>query len=283
MELEITIMSGAGNIFSVVDNTKYQFPIQFYEKHATHICENSFSKGRTEGLLVIDKSQKDTDFSLKFFNPDGSFGMMCGNGGRCAVFFASKGGLINRNKSILFDVWDETYVAEFIEDKIKIRFAPPKTVEVDKKIHLEEQIVVGDYVDVNSQHFVIDYKKSPFASQYDFFAFPIKEIAPQIRFHKEFQPKGVNVNFYLASEDKIYLRTYERGVEGETGACGTGAISTAVSLFHRNKAINKFKIIPPSKEEIEVQINVNELGKIDEIYLIGNAKVVEVAKLEIDN
>lgn len=122
MELEVTVMSGAGNIFSVIDNRKYQLSVDFYSKFASQICRKSLKGKTTEGLLVLENqiSQNDVDVLVRFFNPDGSYGMMCGNGGRCAVLFAlNKGFIKNANNQIVLEVWGGKYTAEFINDKIK--------------------------------------------------------------------------------------------------------------------------------------------------------------------
>ncbi|MGB9770461.1 MAG: diaminopimelate epimerase [Candidatus Kapaibacteriota bacterium] len=285
MEIELTIMSGAGNIFSVVDNRNYSLSKEFFIKNAPKICSKSYSKGNTEGLLVVETaSSNEKDFALKYFNPDGSYGMMCGNGGRCAVLFAKDKGIIETSKSrIRFDVWEVEYIAELIEDKIRLKFPPPTIIKKEILVTIEKDNIFGDYINVNSPHFVINFIDSPFSKEYDFFEFPLHEIAPKIRGHEIFRPDGVNVNFYLNFSEKIYLRTYERGVEKETGACGTGAISTAVSLFLKNHSKKRFLIVPPSKEELEVEIYSEDSGNITEIYLTGKAKVLEIAKLDIDD
>ncbi|MCX7909887.1 MAG: diaminopimelate epimerase [Ignavibacteria bacterium] len=284
MEIEITIMSGAGNIFSVFDNRDTRFPIEFFQKNAKNICKKSYNNYETEGLLVIENSlQGDIDLTLKYFNPDGSFGMMCGNGGRCAVKFALEKNIIKKSEKIKFDVWGKEYTANFVEDNIKIEFPPPISIIQNKEIKLDEIIVKGDFINVNSPHFVIEFTKSQFANMSDFHNFPLEFWAPKIRFHNDFQPDGVNVNIFKFQNHKIYLRTYERGVEKETGACGTGAISTAISLHIKNQSNSNFTIIPTSQEELKVEIFKDNNGNIRGVSLLGNAKILDVTKILLDD
>lgn len=284
MEIEVTLMSGAGNIFSVVDNTRYNLSEDFFQNFAKVICEGNYQFRRTEGLLVIEKDNTDTvDFKLKYYNPDGSFGMMCGNGGRCAVFYAVEKKIITKAKeTILFDVWDVNYSAFFENNLIKIKFPPPQSVHQNKSLSVDGELIIGDYVNVNSPHFVVEFDQLKLSLEYDFFNFPLEKFAPKIRFHQDFQPEGVNVNVFISEHNKVYIRTFERGVERETGACGTGAISTSISLFLKNKKQSKYTIVPPSKEDLEVAISHDIENIIKEVYLIGNAKILDVQRIQID-
>jgi len=283
MELDVTIMSGAGNIFSVVNNRNYHLPLNFYQIHSSEICRRSYSKGSTEGLLVLDKDEKSkSSFNVYFYNPDGSFGMMCGNGARCAVAFALNNDIIhNTNSPIQFEVWGKAYLAEISEGLIKVKFPPPVSIVKNKTIFFDKHNITGDFVDVNSPHFVIDFSSLDLFQDVDFYSFPINDFAPKIRYHNEFLPNGTNVNFYKVVNDKVMLRTYERGVEKETGACGTGAISTAISIFLKNGKTN-LRIIPTSQEELTVEILLDNTRNISNVFLTGNAKVLEKAKINID-
>ncbi len=281
MEINIEIMSGAGNIFSVVDNRNLELPTEFFKRCAEIICEKSFNP-KTEGLLIIENpTSKEKDFSLKYFNPDGSSGMMCGNGGRCAVGFAINRGIIPENKqSVYFDVWGADYTAELIDDKIKVTFPPPIQINLNKTIEINNITIKGNFINVNSPHYVVNFdEQKPFAN-YDFFTFPINEYGRSIRFHNEFFPDGTNVDFFKIQDDIIYLRTYERGVENETGACGTGAISTAISVYMFNKNQTSFRIVPTSREELIVEI-IEEEDKIKNINLIGGYKFLGKSKISI--
>ncbi len=285
MVFEVTVMSGAGNIFSVIDNRKYKLSVDFYSKFAGQICQKSFKEKPTEGLLVLDNqtSQSDVDVLVRFFNPDGSYGMMCGNGGRCAVLFALNNGFIkDANKQIVLDVWDSKYIAKFVNDRVKIEFPPPNKIELNTLLTIENKPIIGDYVDVGSPHLLIDFSNIKSEVNTGFYDFALKEFAPKIRNHNAFKPNGVNVSIYLLENDKILLRTYERGVEDETGACGTGAISAAVVNYLKNNKKNLYTVVPPSREELLVEIETNAQKNISKISLTGYAKTISTNKITID-
>jgi diaminopimelate epimerase len=284
MEFEVEIMSGAGNIFSVIDNRERKYPPDLIRKYSNQICTKSYPQNKTEGILLIEPSDEPKqDFSVKFFNPDGSFGMMCGNGGRCAVAFALEKGLFQpKNEPIKFDVWGQEYSAEIIGTEIKIIFPPPKLIIENKKIETETQHFLGDFIDVGSPHFVVNFDIMFKGTNTNFSNFPITELGRLIRYHKDFLPDGTNVDIFKIHNDQIFLRTYERGVEAETGACGTGAIATAVSVFLKNPNRNSFEIIPTSKEKLKVVI-LHDDKKIKEIDLIGGFKFLGKYKIYIDD
>lgn len=283
MEIDVEIMSGAGNIFSIIDNRKLRLPTDFFQHYAAIICEKSYNK-KTEGLLIIENAKNnEKDFSLKYFNPDGSSGMMCGNGSRCAVGFALNREIIVENKKIIkFEVWGKDYVAELIDDKIKITFPPPIQIILNKTIEINNLTINGDFINVNSPHYVINIDEQKLFANYDFFTFPVNDYGRAIRFHNEFFPEGTNVDFFKLQNDIIFLRTYERGVENETGACGTGAISTAISVYFAKKRQTTFRIVPTSREELIVEIIV-EGNLIKNINLIGGYKFLGKSKLLIQD
>lgn len=285
MELEVTVMSGAGNIFSVIDNRKYNLSVDFYSKFANQICGKSFNEKSTEGLLVLEekKSQAEVDVIVRFFNPDGSYGMMCGNGGRCAVLFALNNGFINNTKDIIsLEVWDGKYTAEIISDKIKVEFPPPNKIILNIPFSIGNKSFSGDYVDVGSPHLLIDFAHLKGDTDTGFYDFALKEFALSIRNNEAFKPNGVNVSIYTLDSDKILLRTYEKGVENETGACGTGAISVAVVNYLKNKEKSSYIVVPPSREELLVEIDTSFQGSISKISLIGNAKTIIINKIILD-
>lgn len=279
MELDVWVMSGAGNIFTIIDNTNSRFNDNFFIRNAFDISKHSFFCNPTDGIIVIEKDETGiSDFKMKFFNLDGTYGMMCGNGGRCAVLYAYLNDIIHKNKQpIVFDVWGTKYFAYFKDNKIEIVFPPPLKVELNKFIETSLSFIKGDYIDVNTPHFVIHRY---FPHPKDFFKFELSEFARMVNQHDDFKPNGVNVNIFTIVDDKIYLRTYEKGGPGETGACGTGAIATAISLFMRDKTKTKFEIVPPSKENLYVELITDKKHNIQQILLSGDARLLHKAKID---
>ena len=283
MKIDITVMSGAGNVFSVIDGKNYNFSIDDYSKIAQIVCSaNTEYNKKTEGLLVVIPSIGDTkaDFEVWFFNPDGTHSAMCGNGARCAVHFAMENGFINftSRKNILFNMQGNDYRCLIIDSQYQIYFPSPEKIDLNKEIFINNSSIIGDYINVGSDHFVIDYERY---FEQDFFEFDINAFAPSIRNNEAFAPNGVNVNIYKIIDNKIYVRTFERGVEWETGACGTGAISTAISLVLNQNILTPIELIPHSKIPLVVSFNLNIKLEICGLYLKGPAEILTKYSLDI--
>lgn len=259
--MTINHMSGAGNRFLVVDDREDHFfaddmtPEQISALFAKHARTDA---APFEGLLrvrSIDGSLCETDF----YNPDGSRGMLCGNGARCAVQYAvDHGASPNGALSCTFN--GITYTARLYDDStVGIMLPTPAQVRYFPIGSLENVPIPVWYVDVSSDHVVIEMPHD--ASN------PLVGI---LRHHADF-PRGVNVNMAeMISPGIIRLATFERGVEAITQACGTGAVSTAVTMWMRDPSITRFTIVPPSGRELVVTIFA-EAGHIDSIELRGDA------------
>ena len=282
MKIHVYTMSGAGNIFSVIDNRQYGFTVERLRQLAIHCCKgNNDIKQTTEGLIALE-SHEDLDFNALFFNPDGSYGAMCGNGGRCAVSLAAKMGLIHKlnNEKVIFHMASSVYEAVINDDDvISLFFPPPKQVFPILKYSLNNKVIDLGYVDVGSDHAVIKFEELGIDN--DFRKFDINAVAGKIRYADEFEPKGVNVNIYQIIDKVIHLRTYERGVEAETGACGTGSISTAIIAAINEGLHFPVVIVPPSGIKLTVDIKGELPYEIERITLTGNAKIIEEADINI--
>lgn len=290
MKYDVTYMSGAGNTFSVV-SAEALAETALTAETARRLCSIG---EKTEGLLVVGPATGSTDFSAQFFNPDGTCGMMCGNGGRCAVAYAESIGLVARDSGELtFDLSGTVYRARFTQRGVCLAFPPARSAK-RMTISTEFGEISGTYVDVGSDHFVVDYaelmqcinpdkltaiapagpsapsgpREKLRAPDFDFIAF-----ARAFRHHEAFAPRGANVNLFAELGDcNLELRTFERGVEAETGACGTGAISTAIGYGATGREV---RIVPPSRDPLFVTI----LG--GEILLEGSANTTGRKSFEI--
>lgn len=276
MEVEVQIMSGAGNIFSVLDNRKYQFDNEHLQKLAPLICSKSFSKGKTEGLLVVNNPKdSNSDFLVNFFNPDGTTGMMCGNGGRCAVSFALDRGLLSsKQQNIVLEFSNNYYFATRLNNQISLEFPPPIHIQNNTSIVVEGISVVGGYVDVGSPHFVINILNNELTKGNHIKYLDVLSLGKKVRYHPYFEPNGTNVDFYIPVDGKIYLRTYERGVENETGACGTGAISTAIISYMNNEVEFPVEIITSSEHTLIVDTK-SKTSDFFRPILIGETEFLE--------
>ena len=289
MKLKINYYSGAGNLFSVIDNRDMKLDKENLSKLAQVACSKSDSFTiKTEGLISLNDNYGGK-FDVSFFNPDGSSGMMCGNGARSAVSFIKA---IELSKSDLYD--DDTPIDLIIElagreypttikgDFINVSFPKQNQLKINFQITIDNSYIYGDFVDVGSPHLVLDFQKILNSKHFSFRYYPLEDIAKPIMSNRELFPEGINVSiYYVESPQKVYLRTYERGVEAETGACGTAAISTALVLFKKEIIGNSVEIIPTSRISLNVEINTDQNKEIIGFNLIGTAEKIGEALIEL--
>jgi diaminopimelate epimerase len=269
--IKIYKMSGAGNLFFVIDNRQYKIPEDRQGELIRLMYEQS--DFQAEGIMFLDNSTEN-DFSVVFYNPDTSQGMMCGNGGRCAIDFANTMKFFEPKQNIAFEMAGVLYKGIIDNGEISIVF-PKLSLHTKKEILLDKiGSIRGDYIENGTQHYCVNIKDFPNYENQDISEFPIKEIGSTVRYHQDF-PTGVNFNIYSIKENEIILRTYERGVEAETGACGTGAIATA---FASSGYGTKFPItiIPPSGLKLIIS-----LGEDEEIILTGHTEILDSFDLDL--
>jgi diaminopimelate epimerase len=287
MQIEVTHMSGAGNLFSVVDNRNHKFDTRKGSQLARFLCEeNEWNTFKTEGLILINGGDREHDIVADFFNPDGSHGAMCGNGGRCAVSFALERKFFKSRDIIRFKMAGETYRAQALANSIKVFFPAPFQINPDMIIRYKGIDFQVSYVNVGSDHCVIEmkdleeiepvFKHSGKIGEFDLAAF-----APDIRNHEVFEPRGANVNIYMVNKSGgLYLRTFERGVEAETGACGTGAISTAIIAVLKGQVFAPVEVIPTSQNPLVVDIEFDD-DVITGVSLEGAATVLDTVTITL--
>ena len=272
MKIDVLYMSGAGNLFTVIDNRELSLNFNELSFLAIKLCnKNNINNYKTEGLLAVNRSEK-SDFDVLFFNPDGSSDMMCGNGGRCAVFFAKELGFIaNTHQETTFSMAGNFYRAQFDKNEIILFLPPPLEITTGLELTLGNNKFYYDFIDVGSRHIVINKSRNDVFNSLK--KKSVKELLEQIRRSDEFLPDGANVNLFETKNDKLDLITFEKGVEDITGACGTGAISTAFSAVY-NK-ISDFPVVinPPSKIPLTINIT-GTIEKPDNVSLKGHAEII---------
>lgn len=292
MTFELTIMSGAGNIFSVLDNRRYHLSVEQARQLAPELCSNipvvieqTTHCRSTEGLLIIDEPQQqnNTDFLMLFVNPDGSTGAMCGNGGRCAVHFAVQRHFTTKTSEIRFTAFETLYKADYTQhDTIRLYFPPPRAVTYPHQLHLDGKTVTVGITDLGSDHVVVFADE--LCEQIQGFNGKLQDLnleywGKKFRFHPDF-PRGANANFYSIMNDKshppvLHLRTFERGVEAETGACGTGALSTALIASLRHTLQPPIHIITSSGQSLLLDFQPG-IHTIHSMVLEGGAEILNI-------
>jgi diaminopimelate epimerase len=249
---------GTGNDFILIDNRSLSFTKSAEE--IERLCHRRFGIG-ADGLILLE-NEEGYDFRMVYFNADGNEGSMCGNGGRCIVRFAHDLEIIQESTS--FIATDGPHEATISSDLVKLKMMDVTGI-TDMK---------GDsFLDTGSPHLIKEVD--------DLSEFDVKHHGSQIRFSEYWQVKGgVNVNFisYLP-DNKLYVRTYERGVEDETYSCGTGVTAAAIHAVFRGG----FEVpvnIKTLGGDLSVSFEVsNEGTEITNIYLSGPAKRVFTAEI----
>ncbi len=276
--ITVSKMSGAGNTFTIFDNRDVNVTVEDIQKNAQAFA-NAFGE-KTEGIMALNSAiSNDTDFDVWFFNPDGSFGAMCGNGSRCAMQFAQSLGLISVNKETNFSMANDIYKAKFTSNGVAVTMPNFKVYKENISVRIGDRIYVGSYLNVGSDHFIL-HKNQLQITDEDFWTYDFTEDAKQLRFAQEFEPRGVNVSIFMITDDNtVCMRTYERGVEAETGACGTGSISVGYVVHSLYNVDFPLKIIPTSKETIWVYYI--EKNHQQCFILEGNAKFLQTMNIEL--
>lgn len=206
---------GNGNDFVIIDNRNNG--IELNSSHVQKLCDRRFGVG-ADGLMLLQKSV-DYDFEMVYYNSDGNVGSMCGNGGRCIVAFAYSLGIVN--SKMKFMAFDGVHEAEVVGELSKGN-------KWDIKLQLAD---VGN-VDSNVGYYFLDTGSPHYVEFVDKVAeIDVVSEGRKTRYSEKFAPGGTNVNFVEKDDDRIFVRTYERGVEQETLSCGTGVTASAIAAF----------------------------------------------------
>jgi len=218
--------TGAGNSFIILDGRCRNMDVYREAGQIGRLCKQF----HTDGLMILD-TDPELDFSMDFFNPDGSGGMMCGNGGRCIVAFADYLGIPSHDDIYHFRAPDGPHLAKLLErPEIKpgegLSF-PKWTVRL-KMIDVKGVTPMkgGYFLNTGTRHFV------KFVQHVD--GQDMDAVAKPLRWDPAFAPIGTNVNLVEVATDGLHVRTYEKGVEGETLACGTGITASAIAAYVAN-------------------------------------------------
>lgn len=209
---------GTGNDFVMIDNRKNVF-----DKHNTalisHLCNRRTGVG-ADGLILLE-SDPSYDFRMVYFNADGNESTMCGNGGRCIVAFANYLGIIEKNTE--FIAIDGPHLARIDAAYVELKMQDVSEISSNDNYHI---------LDTGSPHYV--------ALQSNLQQIDMNLEGSRIRQSPPFDTNGINVNFAeKINDDTFAIRTYERGVEGETLSCGTGATAVAIAMYHSNQTTSK--------------------------------------------
>ncbi len=250
---------GAGNDFVMIDN-RQQIIDENQNKLIERLCDRRFGVG-ADGLILI-QNHLEYDFEMVYFNADGYQSSMCGNGGRCAVAFAKYLGIINTKTRFLAIDGEHEAIIE-TSDWVELKMSDVKAVEIE-----ENHFVL----DTGSPHYVTFVK--------DLAEVDVYNTGRAIRYNERFKAKGINVNFVENTENGISVATYERGVENETLACGTGVTACAIAHWIQHKTL---KNIPIKTKGGSLSVNFEPIedNQFKNIWLCGGATYVYSGEIQI--
>ena len=266
-KLKFTKMVGAGNDFIILDfripSSVFRIPLS---EIVPSLCERRTGIG-ADGVLVLEKSKK-ADFKMRIFNADGSEAEMCGNGLRCAVLYVGK------KRKVKIETMAGMYEAEITgKDSVRIKMAAPKDLKKDIGITVNGRAIKVNYIDAGVPHAVI------FVEGLD--GIDVDNIGRSIRYHDEFKPRGANVDFVEIIDDaSIRIRTYERGVEAETLACGTGSVASAIISAFSSSAKGETSPATAGGQLSALSINVHTKGGILNVYFKKSGNKIKDVCLE---
>ncbi len=259
---------GAGNDFLIADNREGS--IQLNVNQIVGLCDRRYGVG-ADGLMLLEKSEL-YDFRMVYYNSDGSGGMMCGNGGRCIVAFAADMGLNHFD----FEAADGFHTAEVLDNAGAVKTVRLKMKDVPEIVRYSRLGGIdvpseGYFLDTGTRHYV------RFVDTVD--GYDIVGEGRVIRYADELGPVGANVNFVELSDRMLKVRTYEKGVEDETFACGTGIVASCIAAYV--SGVNPTAVYPDGRIRYDVMAKRDSLcvdfipGKIaEDVWLSGPAAFV---------
>jgi diaminopimelate epimerase len=258
-------MNGTGNDFILMDNREGLVPPEAMPLLARAVCRRGRSVG-ADGLILlkgsdrVDKKLGKVDFAWDFFNSDGSSAEMCGNGGRCAARFAFDQGLAGAG--MVFDTLAGPIRAWVEGATVKLEMVPPRDAYRDLELSVDGRRLFLEGINTGVPHAVLRVE--------DLEAAPVMELGRALRWHEHFAPAGTNVNFVARKGEQLMVRTYERGVEDETLACGTGVVASALTAGRGMGLASPVSVKVRSGESLKVYFN-DSGDRTGEVFLQGEA------------
>lgn len=262
MEVSFFKMNGSGNDFIIVDNRQGLFDEATYRDFVKGVCRRKESLG-ADGVIFIEE-KAGYDFSWRFFNSDGSEAEMCGNGSRCAARFSFLNNIAPAH--MVFLTKAGPIKASVEGRRVKVLLPEPTDLRTGLCILKEGGELRLDFVNTGVPHSVV------FSGDVD--SVPVNEVGRFVRFHPLFQPAGTNVNFVeVLDRSTIKVRTYERGVEDETLACGTGSVASALIASVKGHVSSPVSVMTRGGEVLRIHFDLQG-EEFKEVYLEGETTLV---------
>ncbi len=238
--LTFTKMNGAGNDFILIDNRDGSIRLEPAE--IARLCDRHRGVGG-DGLLAVERAGNGADFRMRYYNADGGEAEMCGNGARCFARFASQ--ISGGKEQVTFETIAGVITAKLLGDRVELQMSQPRDFVLGAEIDVEGEKLTVHSVNTGVPHAVVFVKSVA--------SVDVAKLGSALRWHERFAPKGTNANFIqVMSPSLLTIRTFERGVEGETLACGTGVVAAALLHGELAKAASPIGVMVQGGETLEV-------------------------------
>jgi diaminopimelate epimerase len=256
--LTFTKMNGAGNDFVVLDNRDGKLSLD--KAQIARLCDRHRGVG-ADGLLAVEPAENGADFRMRYYNSDGGEAEMCGNGARCFARFAQR--VSGKKGSISFETQAGVISAKFFGDIVQVQMSEPHAVHLREAVEAAGEKVTVHSVNTGVPHAVVFVD--------DLETTDVRRLGAALRYHPHFAPKGTNANFVQQLDPQtISIRTYERGVEDETLACGTGMVACALIYHELTTAAAPIQVRVRGGDTLEIGFR-HEGGRYREVTLTGPA------------
>ena len=262
-------LSGAGNDFVIIDNRQKIVPYEGTD-FVAKVCRRRMSVG-ADGVLLVENSNV-ADFKMRYFNADGGEVETCGNGARCISKFAYVNGIVG--EQMRFETRAGIYESEIVGANVKVGMGAPTNLRLSFPLKLKDGLHTVCFANTGVPHVVFFVE--------DLAGADVVDLGRQTRYHDDFKPAGTNANFvHIQDANAITIRTYERGVEDETLACGTGSIAAAVIAAALGKATSPVAVTTASKSVLTIHFAWVG-GQPKNVHLEGDARIIYSGELTKD-
>jgi len=267
-KLHFTKMNGAGNDFVMLDNRAGD--LQLSREQIAHLCDRHRGIG-ADGVLVLEAPSNGADFRMRYYNADGGEAEMCGNGARCFARYAKS--VAGERDNISFETPAGVIAASLVGDAVTLEMSQPKDLRLNLQVFANGEDVQCHYLDSGVPHVVVPVLRIANAE--------VRTLGAAIRRHADFAPRGTNVNFLeRRGEREIAIRTYERGVEDETLACGTGVVASALIFAALERLDGPITVHVKGGDELQVGFR-READGFTNVTLTGPADFVFQGEIEL--
>lgn len=269
MLLVFTKMNGAGNDFILLDNRDSK--VCLTREQVVRLCDRHRGIGADGVLILVPCRSGKADWAWHFYNSDGSTGEMCGNGARCFARFVQKA--IGLKGDFTFETEAGVISASFQGERVTVNLTKPKDLRLNEQVILSTGVETIHSLNTGVPHAVLYVPDADKAM--------VQSLGPEIRRHAHFGQRGTNANFVqVLGPGRIRVRTFERGVEGETLACGTGVSAAAMISARVHRFSSPVKVQVQGGDTLEVSFKDAGEG-FDDVRLTGPADFVFVGQIEI--